>query len=67
MAPADWERLFAAWSRVPLPRSLDRLHSLVEGGEAAVARPYRATRDRKLVQRLAAGDWHALVLELDHG
>jgi serine/threonine protein kinase len=71
-APAGPERLFAVWSRQPLPLRLDRLHSLVEpkGKKTSASRPYVATRDLKRVQQsvqqLQPGDWHAVVLELEH-
>jgi serine/threonine protein kinase len=68
--PAGAERVFAVWSRVPLPLSLDRLLGLAEGKAEATSRPYRATRDLKRVQQsvglLRPEDWHAAVLELDH-
>jgi hypothetical protein len=71
--PAGRERLFAVWSRQPLSLGLDQLHSLVEReeGESPASRPYVATRDMKRVQQsvqqLRPEDWHAVVLELDHG
>ena len=71
--PAGRERLFAVWSRQPLSLYLDQLHSLVEGreGDSPASRPYVATRDMKRVQQsvqqLKPKDWHAVVLELDHG
>ncbi len=70
--PAGCERLFAVWSRQPLPLPLEKLHSLVEGKEARyhASRPYVATRDIKRVkqslQKIAPEDWHAAVLELKH-
>jgi serine/threonine protein kinase len=70
--PAGRERLFAVWTRQPLPLRLDQLHSLVErkGGDSPASRPYVATRDMKRVQQsveqLRREDWHAVVLELDH-
>ena len=70
--PAGHERLFAVWTRQPLPLRLDQLHSLVErkNGDPPASRPYVATRDMKRVQQsvlqLRPGDWHAVVLELDH-
>ncbi len=70
--PAGRERVFAVWTRQPLSLRLDQLHSLVEpakGGSPA-SRPYVATRDMKRVQhsvqQLKPGEWHAVVLELDH-
>jgi hypothetical protein len=71
--PAGKERLFALWSRLRLPLHLDRLQSLVEqkGTEWRASRPYVATRDMRRVQQsveqLRPQDWHAVVLELDHG
>ena len=71
--PAGRERLFAVWTRQPLPLGLDQLHSLVErrAVESLASRPYLATRDMKRVQQsvlqLRPDDWHAVVLELDHG
>jgi hypothetical protein len=68
--PAGRERLFAVWSRQPLPLRLEQLPSLVEGGALPASRPYRATRDMKRVQQsleeLDHQDRHAVVLELDH-
>jgi serine/threonine protein kinase len=70
--PAGHERLFAVWTRQPLPLRLDQLHSLVErkDGDSPASRPYIATRDMKRVQQsvqqLRPEDWHALVVELDH-
>jgi serine/threonine protein kinase len=70
--PAGQERLFAVWSRQPLPLRLDRLQSLVEpkGKRSPASRPYVATRDMKRVQQsvqqLRPEDWQAVVLELDH-
>jgi serine/threonine protein kinase len=71
--PAGPERLIAVWTRQPLSLRLDQLHSLVkrENGDSRASRPYVATRDMKRVQqsvqRLKPEDWHAVVLELDHG
>jgi serine/threonine-protein kinase len=71
--PTGPERLFAVWTRQPLPLRLDELHSLVarKEGDPPASRPYVATRDMKRVQQsvqqLRAEDWHAVVLELDHG
>src|SRR5262249_14332564 len=70
--PAGRERLFAVWSRQPLPLRLDRLQSLVEpkGKKMTGSRPYVATRDMKRVQqsgdRLPREDWKAGSVELDH-
>ena len=71
--PAGRERLFAVWTRQPLSLRLDQLHGLVErkNGDSPASRPYVATRDMKRVQQsvqqLRPEDWHAVVLELDHG
>jgi hypothetical protein len=71
--PAGRERLFAVWSRRPLPLPLDRLQSLVEsrGKKASTSRPYAATRDmkrvRQSVERLPADEWAAVSVELEHG
>jgi hypothetical protein len=71
--PAGKERPFAVWTRQPLPLRLDELHSLVQRQSAGspASRPYMATRDMKRVQqsvqKLRPEDWHAVVLELDHG
>jgi hypothetical protein len=58
--PAGRERLYAVWSRTPLPAS--QLSWL--------ARPGVATRDMQRVQetlsKLRAEDWHAVMLELEH-
>jgi serine/threonine-protein kinase len=73
--PAGRERLFAVWSRQPLPLRFDQLHSLVEGrglrnGNPPRSRAYVATRDMKRVQQsvqqLRPEDRHVVVLELDH-
>jgi serine/threonine protein kinase len=68
--PTGRERLFAVWSREPLPLGPQELQSLAEGGHAVGSRPYRATRDMKRVQQsmqqLRPDEWHAVVLELEH-
>jgi hypothetical protein len=68
--PTGCERLFAVWSRSPLPLDPNELKSLAEGGQVAGSRPYRATRDMKRVQQsmqqLRPDEWHAVSLELDH-
>ena len=69
--PAGRERLFAVWTRMPLPLALDRLQSLVEptGKKSLASRPYVATRDmkrvRQSIEQLRPEDWHAVVLELE--
>jgi serine/threonine protein kinase len=71
-APAGRERLFALWSRQPLPLRLDRLQSLVEstGKKSPTSRPYVATRDmkrvRQSVEQLSPDDWESVSVELDH-
>jgi hypothetical protein len=68
--PAGRERLFALWTREPLPLRLDEMLSLAEKGEVPGSGPYRATRDmvrvQESVQRLGPEDWHTTVLELNH-
>jgi serine/threonine protein kinase len=68
--PTGRERLFALWSRTPLPLRLDELLSLAERGHLPGSSAYRATRDmvrmQESVNRLAPEDWHAVVLQLDH-
>jgi serine/threonine protein kinase len=70
--PAGRERLFAVWTRQPLPLRLDELHSLVErkNADSPASRPYVATRDMKRVQQsvqqLRPEDWHVVVLALEH-
>jgi hypothetical protein len=67
--PAGDERLFAVWSRVPLP--LQQAVELTRGDHDLVSASYRATRNMERVQQsvrqLRREDWHAVVLELDHG
>jgi serine/threonine protein kinase len=67
--PAGDERLFAVWSRSPL--SLERAVALTREGTETVSPSYRATRNMERVQgsvqQLRREDWHAVVLELDHG
>jgi hypothetical protein len=71
--PAGSERLFAVWSRQPLSLRIDQLHSLVErrNGDSPTSRPYVATRDMKRIeqsiQQFRPEDWHAVVIELQHG
>jgi hypothetical protein len=68
--PAGDERLFAVWSRRPLPLDREQLLGLVERGDPSRPRPYCATRDLKrvkaTVQQLRPDDWQAVVIELDH-
>jgi hypothetical protein len=69
--PAGGERLFAVWSRVPLPLSLEELFRMARGENQPVSSAYRATRNMERVQasvqQLRPEDWRAVVLELDHG
>jgi serine/threonine protein kinase len=71
--PAGRERVFAVWSRQPLSLGLDQLQSLLDRKQESspASAPYVATRDMKRVQQsvqqLHPDDWHAVVLELDHG
>jgi serine/threonine-protein kinase len=68
--PAGTERLFALWSREPLPLRLEELASLAAGAGLPAAGPYRATRDMKRLQEsvreLPAEAWDAAVVELNH-
>jgi serine/threonine protein kinase len=68
--PTGRERLFALWTRDPLPLRLDEMLSLAERGEVPGSGPYRATRDmvrvQESVRELRPEDWQAVVLELDH-
>jgi hypothetical protein len=67
--PAGSERVFAVWSRGPLPVSLAEV-ARQAAGEASVSPAYRATRNLVLVeqsvQALPGEDWRAAVLELEH-
>jgi serine/threonine-protein kinase len=68
--PAGRERVFAVWSRQPLPLHREDLLSLAERGELPGSRSYHATRDMKRVQdslqRLPQEEWKAVVLEVEH-
>jgi hypothetical protein len=68
--PVGRERLFALWTRKPLPLRPDELLSVAERGELPLSGPARATRDVKrvqeAVQQLQPEEWHATVLELNH-
>jgi hypothetical protein len=68
--PAGPERLFALWTRRPLPLRLEELHSLVSSDDLPQSGAYRATRDmarvQQSMQKLPTGDRHTVVLELDH-
>jgi tRNA A-37 threonylcarbamoyl transferase component Bud32 len=69
--PAGGERLFAIWSRGPLLLSLEELFRMARGENEPVSLAYRATRNMERVQasvqQLRPEDWHAVLLELDHG
>jgi serine/threonine protein kinase len=69
--PTGRERLFALWTRQPLPLSPEQLQDLAAQGAVPGSSPYRATRNmvrvKQSVQRLHPEDWHAVVLEVDHG
>jgi hypothetical protein len=69
--PAGRERLFALWTRTPLALRPEEMLSLAERGRLPVSESYRATRDmvrvQESVRQLRPEDWHAAVLELDHG
>jgi hypothetical protein len=66
--PAGNERLFAVWSRTPLP--LEKVLALTARDTGYASASYRATRNmervQESVQRMQPEDWHAVVLELDH-
>jgi serine/threonine protein kinase len=68
--PAGSERVFALWSRNPLPLRPDELRHLAEGGGLPHSEPYRATRDLNRVQesleQLGPEEWQVVVLGLDH-
>jgi serine/threonine protein kinase len=68
--PAGTERVFALWSREPLPLRLEELASLATGGGLPAATPNRATRDMKRLQEsvrdLPAEALEAVVVELNH-
>jgi tRNA A-37 threonylcarbamoyl transferase component Bud32 len=69
--PAGGERLFAVWSRVPLPLPLEELFRLAREEKEPVSPAYRSTRNMERVQasvqQLRPADWRAVVVELDHG
>jgi serine/threonine protein kinase len=68
--PTGSERVFALWSRTPLPLRLDEMATLAQGGTLPVPESYHATRDLKRlqesVQELPGDDWEAVVVELNH-
>jgi serine/threonine protein kinase len=64
--PPGNERLFAVWSRTPLP-----LEFALAGQDTDTLSPaYRATRNIERVELVVSHrprkDWHAVVLEIDH-
>src|SRR5262249_38609788 len=67
--PVGSERVFAVWSRGPLPLSLAEV-ARQAAGEAPVAPAYRATRNLELVEQsvhqMREEDWRAAVVELEH-
>jgi hypothetical protein len=69
--PTGRERLFALWSRAPLPLRLEEMLSLAEKGAVPGSGAYRATRDmvrvQESVRQLSPAEWQAAVLELNHG
>jgi serine/threonine protein kinase len=70
--PAGRERLFAVWTRQPLPLDVGHLWSVAHtaGPVSHASRPYHATRDIRLVQEsvgaMGPDDWRSVTLELDH-
>jgi Domain of unknown function (DUF4384) len=71
-APTGRERLFAVWSRQPLPLRLDQLQNLVgqNEGRSPPSCPYVATRDiirlADLVHQSQPESRHVVVIEVDH-
>jgi serine/threonine-protein kinase len=68
--PAGRERLFAVWTRRPLPLQPQQLQAIADRSEMPAASPYQATRNmvrvKQAVQQLPPEDWQAVVIELDH-
>lgn len=68
--PAGRERVFAVWSRTPLPLTPESLRSLAAESRPGAPKAAVATRDiRRVKQAVADLDpraWRAEVLELDH-
>jgi serine/threonine protein kinase len=68
--PAGSERLFALWTRPPLPLRLGELLDLANRGKLPVSGAYHATRDmeriKQSVQQLGREDWCIAVLNLRH-
>jgi serine/threonine protein kinase len=67
--PAGSERVFAVWSRAPLPLPLAEV-ARQAAGEMPLSPAYRATRNLVLVEEsvkgVAEGEWRAAVVELEH-
>jgi hypothetical protein len=68
--PAGQERLFALWSRQPLPLDLHVLGAVAAGETRPVGASYQATRDmtriQNVVQQLGHEEWSVTVLNLCH-
>ena len=68
--PTGRERLFALWTRRPLPLRPEELRALAEQDGAGASGPHAATRDikrlRQSVRQLPPEDWQVAVLELEH-
>lgn len=68
--PTGRERLFAVWSKEPLPLKSEDLPGLVGGPHGPISRPYVATRDMRRVQQsvrqVGPGNWYSVALELEH-
>jgi hypothetical protein len=68
--PAGRERLFAVWTREPLPLGLPQLQGIVARHAMPATSPREATRNmvriKQSAQELPPEDWYAVVLELDH-
>ncbi len=68
--PAGKERLFALWTREPLPLRLEELRGLAGQGGGPWSSAYQATRDmarvRRSLEQLPPAGRHVVVLELDH-
>jgi serine/threonine protein kinase len=69
--PAGRERLFAVWSRRPLPLSHQQLKSLAQGRGLPGSKAYHASRDLvrvgQAVRQASVDGCHVVVLELEHG
>jgi hypothetical protein len=68
--PAGSERLFAVWTREPLPLHLDELRSLAGPKVGSGTDPYDATRDMMRVgqslEQLDREDYRVVVMALEH-